>query len=361
MSELQYWIGFSVAPGIGSARLALLRETFGSLAAAWEAPVRDLQAAGLDAKTAEALADTRAKTDLDAHMRRLDRLGIRAFALDDPAYPARLREIYGPPIVLYVLGELKPEDEWSVAVVGTRRPTGYGREMTERIVAGLARTGVTVISGLARGIDSQAHRAALDAGGRTIAVLGSGVDVIYPSENARLAQEVIRNGALLSEYPPGTRPDARNFPVRNRIISGLALGTLVVEAGRRSGALITSGFALEQGREVFAVPGSALSLASEGTNNLIQQAGAKLTVNAEDILQELNVAQMPQQLELRPAAPDSPSECQLANLLRAEPLHIDELVRQSGLAAAEVGATLTMMELKGLVRDLGGNLFAARY
>lgn len=358
-SDVSYWVGFSMIPGIGAGRCQRLLDHFGDLETAWRAPASELGRAGLDAKTVEAIIARRKAIDLDREMERLERHNVVAVPMDSPGYPERLRHIYGPPLVLYVKGQIEPRDEWAVAVVGTRRATAYGREVTERIVSALARSGVTVVSGLARGIDSHAHRAALEAGGRTIAVLGSGLDVIYPAENAPLARQVAESGALVSEYALGTKPDAQNFPVRNRIISGLSLGTLVVEAGEGSGALLTAGFALDQGREVFAVPGSIFSRASAGTNRLIQQSSAKLTTNADDILQELNLRAVPQQMEMRQLLPENETEAALLALLKDDPVHIDELVRSSALSAAEIGATLTMMELKGMVRHLGGKMYVA--
>ncbi|MBU1879469.1 MAG: DNA-processing protein DprA, partial [Chloroflexi bacterium] len=276
----------------------------------------------------------------------------------DPDYPALLREIHGAPPVLYVRGELLPRDEWALAVVGTRRVTAYGREVTSRLAGELARCGVTVVSGLARGVDTVAHRAALDAGGRTIAVLGSGLDVVYPAENRKLAQQIAEQGALVSDYSLGTRPEAGNFPARNRIISGLALGTLVTEAGAGSGALITADYALDQGREVFAVPGSILSRGSAGTNDRIQQGGAKLVASVPDILEELNLTMIADHQEAREVLPANETEAALLAQLAAEPVHIDQLARGAALPVAEVSAALTMMELKGLVRHAGGMQYA---
>jgi DNA processing protein len=231
--------------------------------------------------------------------------------------------------------------------------TAYGRQVTERLVRGLSLAGVTIVSGLARGVDALAHRAALDAGGRTLAVLGSGLDRLYPTEHAGLAREVVASGAVLTEFPLGTAPDAVNFPRRNRIISGLALGTLVVEAGETSGALITADFALEQGRDVFAVPGSILSPASAGPNRLIKE-GARPVSCAEDVLEELNLTAIGQHQAAREALPENETEAALLRLLSSEPLHIDELGRGSGLQAWQVSSALAMMELKGLVRQIGG-------
>jgi len=246
-----------------------------------------------------------------------------------------------------------PGDRWAVAVVGTRRVTAYGRQVVERLVPELSRAGVTIVSGLARGIDGVAHRVALASGGRTLAVLGSGLDRMYPTEHAALAREIVGQGAVLSEFPLGTPPDALNFPRRNRIISGLAMGTLVVEAGSTSGALITADFALEQGRDVFAVPGSILSPASDGPNRLIKE-GAKPVTCAQDILEELNLTAVAQHEAVREALPENDTETALLRLLSQEPLHVDELGRTAALPVAEVSSALTMLELKGLVRQVGG-------
>jgi DNA processing protein len=241
-----------------------------------------------------------------------------------------------------------------VAIVGTRNVTPYGREVTHRLVSDLVRHNVTIVSGLARGVDGLAHRAALDAGGRTIAVFACGVDIIYPSEHRRLAEEIVASGALVSEYPTGAAPEAGNFPARNRIIAGLTLGTVVIEAGARSGALITAQRALEQNREVFAVPGSIFAPRSIGTNRLIRDCGAKLVLSAEDVLDELNLQRVPQQLEMRQLLPENETESRLLALLSPEPQHIDALTRQSTLAASEVSAALAIMELKGMARHIGG-------
>ncbi|MBI4322253.1 MAG: DNA-protecting protein DprA [Chloroflexi bacterium] len=353
MDSTKYWIGFTLIHGIGPQKVRRLVDYFGDLERAWRSPMDDLLRAGLDTKSAEALIAKRREIDLDRQIQAVERQGIDVITWEDDRYPRRLLHIYAPPPVLYVRGSIEPGDEWAIAVVGTRRATIYGRQVAERLAGELAANGVTVVSGLARGIDSCAHKAALEAGGRTIAVLGSGVDVIYPAENAKLASAVLENGAMLSEYPLGTGPDAVNFPARNRIISGLSLGTLVVEAGVTSGALITADFALEQGRDVFAVPGRIFDRTSQGTNRLIQQ-GAKLVSGVQDVLQELNLTMIPQQLEMRQLLPENRTEEILLSLLSGEPAHIDEIGRNAGLPIAEVSSALAMMELKGMVKQLGG-------
>ncbi len=359
--ELACWVAFTRVRGIGPMRFGRLLNSFGSAAAAWRAGRADLLAAGLDARAIDALLEERARVPSPlAELEALERQGVRAIPQSDPDYPALLREIYLPPVLLYVRRTLRLADAWAVAIVGTRRATTYGHQVTEQLARGLASSNVTVISGLARGIDTAAHKAALAvSGGRTIAVLGCGVDIIYPPENAKLAARLCEQGALVSEFPMGTQPEAGNFPARNRIISGLALGVVVVEAPQPSGALITARFALEQNREVFAVPGHIYSKGSEGTNRLIQ-AGAKLVMGVEDILAELRLQQAPQQQEMRELLPATGIEGALLTLLAAapEPLHIDELCRASGLPAAEVTSALLMMSLKGMVQDVGSSTYA---
>jgi DNA processing protein len=350
--DVKYWVGFSIIPGIGRVRFTQLENYFGNLENAWQAPPAELKQASLDSNSIRAITSWRDKISLEAEMEKLDRYGIRVLTRHDANFPARLKEIYDCPPLLYIRGSLLAEDEWCLAVVGTRRASVYGRQVTEEIVADLARNKITIVSGLAKGIDSIAHRSALDAGGRSMAVFACGLDIVYPSENAELARNVMQHGALLSEYPLGTRPRADNFPRRNRILSGLSLGVLVVEAGEASGALITAHLALEQNREVFAIPGSILSPASRGTNRLIQE-GAKLVCSYTDILEELNLTAVAHQLELKETLPASETESLLLKHLSAEPTHIDEVCRNSALPAATVSSTLAMMELKGLIKQVG--------
>ncbi|MBI3953748.1 MAG: DNA-protecting protein DprA [Chloroflexi bacterium] len=365
--DLKYWLAFSRIPSLGRVRFKRLTDYFADLAEAWRAPQAQLELAGLDRRTAEAVVAARSRIDPERELEQVQARGVRALRWKDAAYPALLREIYDLPPVLYVLGTLTDAHRWAVAVVGTRRATAYGREAAERLAGDLARQGITIVSGLARGIDTAAHRAALQAGGQTIAVFGCGLDVIYPRENTTLAREIAEQGALVSEYPLGVQPKPENFPRRNRIMSGLSLGVLVVEADESSGALITAGLAAEQGRDVFAVPGNVFSPTSRGTHRLIQD-GAKLVQSAQDILEELNlnlVAAAPQEAPVRPGAPPAarppqpqlplpePGEAQLLRLLSHEPTHIDEVRRRAGLPIATVSSTLAMLELKGLVRQVG--------
>ena len=353
MGEAKYWVGFTLIPGIGRAKFSRMEQYFGSLERAWHASAAELRMAGLDERAVQAIMAKRPKISLDAEMEKLERYNVTVLTWQDQAYPKRLKEIYELPPVLYVRGSLLPEDEWSLAVVGTRHPTYYGREVTEQIASDLARNRITIVSGLARGIDAIAHRAALDAGGRTIAICGCGLDIVYPSDHVKLAHEIIERGALVSEFPLGTRPKADNFPRRNRIMSGLSLGVLVTEAGETSGALITVRWALEQNREVFAVPGSVLSAASKGPNRLIQD-GAKLVCDCYDILEELNLTVAAQQLEMKELLPTTDTESLLLSCLTREPTHIDELGRKCAMPISTVSSTLAMMELKGAVKQVGG-------
>jgi DNA processing protein len=350
--DIKYWVGFSLIPGIGRVKLSQLESHFGSLGKAWQATPPKLKKAGLDKGAINAVTYWQSKVSLDEEMEKLERYGVKVLTFHDKEYPSRLKEIYDYPPILYIRGSLLPQDEWCLAIVGTRRATVYGRQVAEEIAADLARSGITIVSGLAKGVDSVAHRSALEAGGRTIAIFGCGLDIVYPAENANLARDIIQNGAIISEYPLGTRPRADNFPRRNRIMSGLSLGVLVVEADETSGAMITARLALEQNREVFAAPGSILSPASRGTNRLIQE-GAKLVRNYTDILEELNLTAVAQQMELKEVIPASDTEALLLKKLSAEPTHIDEVCHVTGLPMSTVSSTLSMMELKGLVKQVG--------
>jgi DNA processing protein len=353
VDPLGYWIGFNRVRGIGPARLRALLDYFSTIERAWHAPADALHEAGLDRRSLANLVQARKELDLSEELARIRRVGVEVLTWDDARYPERLEAINDPPPVLYVRGELLPADDWAVAMVGTRLATVYGKEAARRLGTDLARSGVTVISGLARGIDATAHQAALEAGGRTIAVLGSGLDVIYPWEHQRLAGQIVEHGALISEYALGTQPDAGNFPPRNRIISGLSRGVVVIEAGERSGALITAAFAAEQGRDVFAVPGSIFQRSSHGTNRLIRD-GAKPVLSSADILQELDLGSIVQQAEARELLPADPMEALLWQQLSAEPVHVDEVGRAVGLPIEVVSGTLALMELKGLARHVGG-------
>lgn len=348
MTDVGYWIGFNRVSGIGPAKLQRLLDYFGDLPTAWAASEFDLARAGLDKRAIEKLAAARKELDLAAETDKARAACDAILTWDDPDYPRRLKEIAQPPPVLYIKGALAPEDEWALAVVGTRHATAYGKEIAHTLVTELARNGMTIVSGLARGIDAAAHVAALDAGGRTLAVLGTGIDRVYPPEHAKLSQMIVERGALLSDYPIGTKPDAANFPARNRIISGLALGVLLVEGDEMSGAMITCEFALEQDREVFAVPGNIFRRESRGPNKLVRESRAKLVTRVEDILEELNLTMIAEKQAARAIVPANETEAVLLRYLTADPLHVDELRQHSGLPIAQVTATLALMELKGL-------------
>ncbi len=350
--DIKYWVGFNNIPGIGRVRLTQLEDYFGNLGDAWRASPGELKRASLDSAALRAITHWRPKVSPEEEIKKLERYGVKVLTCNDPTYPSRLKQIYDYPPVLYIRGSLLPEDEWCLAVVGTRRASVYGKQVTEEIVTDLAQSKITIVSGLAKGIDTVAHQSALAAGGRSLAVFACGLDMVYPSENTSLARSIMERGALISEYPLGTRPRAENFPRRNRILSGLSLGVLLTEAGETSGALITAHMALEQNREVFAIPGSILSPVSRGTNHLIQE-GAKLVRDYTDILEELNLTAVARQIEMREVLPESETESTLLKQLSAEPTHIDEVCRSSGLPAATVSGTLAMMELKGLVKQVG--------
>jgi DNA processing protein len=352
MEEIAYWITLSRVAGIGRARLRRLKEYFGTLDRVWCASAGQLRSTGLDEKTLGHLLEARSTLDPDAELVRLKQCGIQALAADDERYPARLREAPDGPAVLYVRGSLPRDEAPLVAVVGTRRPTSYGRQATAELVDGLVSRGVVIVSGLAIGIDTVAHRQTLEQGGTTVAVIASGLDLVYPAENLSLAQRITGQGALVSEYPPGVKPRPESFLLRNRIMSGLSLGVVVVEAGERSGALRTAHAAVDQDREVFALPGSIFSTQSRGTNRLIQE-GAKLVRSVEDILVELGMeAATHESCPPLPAQADAVQVRVLA-AMSSTPLHADDLARELVLPSGEVSAALTLLELQGLVQDMG--------
>jgi DNA processing protein len=358
MDPRAYWVGFNLVKGIGAVRLQALIDHFGDLQTAWTAPVEQLWRSGLPGRILENWLQIRDQVDLERIWEHIESQGVQVLTWNDPAYPKRLKEIDQPPPVLYVRGRLSEEDQWAVAVVGTRRVTPYGRQVTEELSSFLASNRVTVVSGLARGVDAIAHQSALRSSGSTLAVLGSGVDRIYPPEHRALAEQIIENGAILSDYPLSTPPDSANFPPRNRIISGLTLATVVIEAGETSGALITATFAAEQGREVFAVPGSIYAPQSKGTNRLIGQ-GARPLLKMEEILEVLDLEHVPEQHAARRVLPVDAQEARLLEMLGPEPVQVDDLCEKSGLPIEQVSATLAVMELKGMVRQVGGMNYSA--
>jgi DNA processing protein len=380
MNDLKYWVAFHQVSGLGPATFAKIEARFGDFETAWRASLSDLVAAGVPRKVAGETERFRNENEPDEVMGGLDNLGITALHLRHPEYPSQLAETSVAPSVVYVKGEMLAAYELAIAIVGSRDATPYGLEMTRRISYDLARAGVTVVSGLARGIDTAAHRAALEAGGRTMAVLGSGLDRVYPQRNIPMAEKIAENGALFTEYPPGVSALPQHFPRRNRVVSGLCHGVLVVEAAFKSGAMLTVNWALEQNRDVFAVPGSALSEKSKGTNWLIQQ-GAKLTTVADDILEELNIEYSPTIVETFDKGSDENSsefgknaldklarannvlsiERRVADLLENSegPIHVDDITRALGETAAAVSSVLVMLELRGSARQIGSMQFIA--
>ena len=354
-------------PGIGNQRIRQLISHFGSVENVFSATFSSLlKVDGVDKKLADKILREKDHEFANRQLKMLDTHKASALAFWNRAYPDRLKQIFDPPVVLFKKGSLLPEDSVSIAVVGTRSPSSYGVQVTEKLTKELVKIGFVIVSGLARGIDTITHRTALKADGRTIAVLGSGLDFIYPAENKKLVSEIEKSGAILTEYPFGTKPDASNFPKRNRIISGLTLGTLVVEAGAKSGALITANFAVEQGREVFAVPGPITSMRSVGTNHLIKE-GARLVQGLDDILQELDLKlRALRKMETTASGATIPKnlsseEQHIWEILTDEPQHIDALSQKLGEPSSRVLSLLLTLELKDVVKQLPGAYFVRQF
>jgi DNA processing protein len=356
--EAAFWLATSRVPHIGPVRIERLIQRFGSLAAAWSAPNEELRVV-LESRPLAELCEARRRLDPHQELERIAQRGIRVTYPGHHLYPPLLAEISGRPSVLFVRGDLTSADTAAVGIVGTRRASPQGRQIAGMIAADLGRAGVTVVSGLARGIDAAAHHAALEAGGRTIAVLGSGVDVIYPSEHRGLADRILESGAVVSEQPPGAKPDAQNFPARNRIISGISTGVVVIEAPMRSGALITATFAADQGREVFVVPGSVLTPSSEGSNALLRD-GARIVRSGQDVLEDLNLAPESSSAAIPRQLPLDAREMALYAAIGGETRHIDELAEETGFSTSETAALLLTMELNGLVRNFGAQFYVRR-
>jgi DNA processing protein len=362
--DVFYWLALSLTPGAGSILIKRLLDQFKTPEAVFQAPVEELLSIeGLGERVAREIRKGPVEKVVDRELYLIKEVGGKIITLKEESYPRRLRDIYDPPALLYVRGELRKEDELAISIVGSRKTSPYGRWVTEKISQDLARHGVTIVSGMARGIDGLAHGGAISGGGRTIAVLGCGVDVIYPAENRNLFKKIIDHGAVLSEFPMGSPPEGGHFPKRNRIISGLSIGVVVVQASAESGSLITAGYALEQGREVFAVPGNVGAEGSRGTHQLIKD-GAKLVESSEDILEEI----LPQWQRERETAekaggPErdlSKEEKTLYELLGESPLHIDALIRGSQFDPGKVSGLLLDMELKGLICQWPGKCFSRK-
>jgi len=359
--KFEHWLALNMIPGVGATRCQNLLKHFGSAQAILEADLKELQhVSGIGEYTARQIVNSRDNLDIEKEISRIEKQKVSVVTLSDDDYPSNLRSIFDPPIVLYVKGKLLPEDRIAIAMVGTRRPTTYGKMVAEKLSKELAERDITVVSGLARGIDTSAHKGALSRGGRTIAVLGCGIDICYPRENKALFDEIGERGAVVSEFPMGTRPEKMNFPMRNRIISGLSLGAVIVEAGSKSGALITAECALEQGREVFAVPGNIFNLGTKGTHSLIKQ-GAKLVESCGDIIEEISclrdVLPVSQAIKSSGEVKLSQEEARVYELLSFEPIHIDLISKQSGLPISRVSPVLMNLEMKGIIRQVAGKMF----
>lgn len=359
--ELPYWLALRRA-GLGSTNFALLLARFSSIEAAWNAEPAEVAGAGLDPQYVRAMAKARATFDAGRELELLHKHDAVALTWLDEGFPSSLRDIPQSPPVIFIRGNVGPQFDQAVAVVGTRHVTPYGRQVTEHFCSALGNTGVAIISGLARGVDAIAHRVALECGAPTVAVLAGGIDQVYPRENAGLAERIAENGCLVSEYPVGIPARRDYFPRRNRILSGLARAVLVVEAGEGSGALHTANWAFEQGRDVFAIPGSIFSRQSQATNQLIRENTARLVATPEQLCEELNLISTGAQLPLTSAsvgtleqekapAPhpriDDPVLAHLSN----GPRHVDEIARESGLPIASVSSALQLFELTGRVRQ----------
>jgi DNA processing protein len=357
--DLEALIRLYIGPGVGSYRFRILISAFGSPEAVLRAPVQHLmRIQGIDQATARKIKTGIEPSIFSNQMRLIKKHDVDVISFWDNSYPDILKKIYDPPGLLFVKGALNSKDEKAIGIVGTRVPSQYGRMVTEQFCKDLTSHGLTIISGLARGIDTIAHDAALKEKGRTIAVLGCGIDRLYPPENKKLADRIAQNGAVISEYPMGTLPEARNFPKRNRIISGLSLGVLIVEAGKKSGALITAFQALEQNREVFAIPGPINSGKSIGANQLIKE-GAKLVQGAFDIIQELSgVLKTSGYTVSSQSIPKLDIGEQLVyDILSGMPMHVDQIARQADKSVPEILSILLTLELYGLVKQLSGKMF----
>jgi len=374
--QATYWLALALTPGLGPTRIKKLIEHYGTAERVFHASLTELEATGMRAVSAQSLATGKSLELAQQECVKAVEAGAKIISLSDPEYPARLKEIYDPPVILFVKGSIEVLAQPGIAMVGTRHPTPYGSGMAERLSTDLAARGLVIISGLARGIDTASHRGAVAAKGKTVAVLGTGIDVMYPKENTRLAEQIVAlGGALISEFPTGTFPAPQNFPIRNRIISGMSAGVLVVEAAEYSGTRITSRCALEQNRDVYAVPGNVTNKNSWGPNTLIKQ-GAKLVATWEDVWEELptdvqvalgamqNESPAPETASLFPDEVTSPHEKKILRLLKAdESTHIDQLVEllENEMSSSEIFAALFELELNGKVKQLPGKNFVKSF
>jgi DNA processing protein len=370
--EAVYWLALSLTEGLGVMRIRKLIEHYGNPENVFRASLTELEATGMRAVSAQSIATGKSQELAQEECAKAVEAGCRIISLSDPAYPPRLKEIYDPPVILFVKGSVEVLSRAGIAMVGTRHPTPYGSGMAERLATDLAARGLVIISGLARGIDTTSHRGAVAAKGKTVAVLGTGIDIMYPKENTRLTEQMLAlGGALITEFPVGTSPAPQNFPIRNRIISGMSAGVLVVEAAEYSGTRITSRCALEQNRDVYAVPGNVTNKSSWGPNTLIKQ-GAKLVATWEDVWEELPTdvqlelgafeaeSSQPETASLFPDEIKSPHEKKILKLLKQdESTHIDQLVEilENEMSSSEIFAALFELELNGKIRQLPGKNF----
>jgi len=371
-NSLVDWIALSFIVGVGSRTAGFLIEKFGSPALIFAASTRALESAGLSRESIDALKSSESREKAHFQIESLGKLGAEAITLTDKRYPRLLREIYDPPIVIYCLGNLDAAvRQPAISIVGSRRCSSYGRNVAEKLSRELAERGITVISGLARGIDSAAHRGALEGRGLTIGVMGTGLDAVYPKENRRLAARISENGALVTEFPLATPPASQNFPFRNRVISGMALGVMVVEGAERSGSLITARLAYEQGRDVFAVPGNITSHKSFGPNYLIKD-GAKLVHTWRDIVEEFPLEvkaailsaergeHFVEQARAEEVELSGPERTVLKTLRVDEPLHVDQLIAKTGLSSGDLMGALLKLEMLDRIRQIPGKSFVRR-
>jgi DNA processing protein len=358
MNTIFYWIALNSVHGISDRVYKKLIDYFKTPERVFKASKRELlNIDGIGDTLASSIIDFNEWEKVNKELELIERYGVKTLTLNSPEYPKNLLNIYDPPPLLYIKGDIIKEDDVALAIVGSRMTSNYGRITAERISKELALNGITVISGFARGIDSIAHKGALSANGRTIAVLGSGIDIIYPKENKGLFSDIINNGAVITEFSMGTKPHGFNFPKRNRIISGLSLGVLVIEAAERSGSLITANYALEQGREVFAIPGNPLFRTSKGTNKLIKE-GAKLVESVDDILEEITPDIKKKVNMFSEKERDlSEREKNILSILSYEPTHIDNIVKITGVMVNEILSILLKLEIEGLIKQLPGKFF----
>lgn len=353
---MRYLNALNLIDGVGSAKIKILREYFGGGENIWKADLSQLSQSGIGEKLANIISLKRKSIDPDQEWEKLKKENIRVLDISNPDYPELLKEIHNPPELLYVKGEYFSFNEKPMlAIVGSRKISSYGQQVAMSLARDLAASGIVIVSGLALGVDATAHRACLETGEKTIAILGSGLDDknIGPTANFNLSRRIIEQGALISDYPLGVSAGIGTFPARNRIMAGMTIGTLVIEAAQKSGTLITANLALEYNREVFAVPGPIFSPTSEGTHNLIK-SGAKLVSSAKDILEELNLEKRSAQQQIKKIVPSSQEEKMIAKVLSGEPLHIDRIIKLSKLETSNAISTLSIMEIKGMVKNIGG-------